>query len=427
MDLLILFAAFFGSIFLGLTVTAAIALVTVVGFGLLDVPLLTLITRTFGGIDSTPLLTLPFYVLAGELMYRGGIIEMLIRFVDGLIGWVRGGLAYVNVLVSLIFSGPSGSTVSDTAAVGAVMIPAMIKKGYDADFAVAVTVASSTMAPLIPPSILMIVYAHIAHVSIGQLFLAGVVPGLFVAICVIAFVWIVVRVRGYQAQEARRPWRETGKALLLSFDVIVLPLVVVLGIRFGLFTPTEAAIVCVWLVAFSTIVIRRTVKLRDIPGILLSAAASSAMVMIIIGLSTPLGDALSRMNFQDSVLAYLLSFSTDRWVILSLVLAFIVLLGTVVEGTAICIMFASVFSALGTSLGFDPIHFGVLMVFAMIISSITPPVAISLFVAVAIAKISVRKVEGLIWLFMPALLFALLLTVLFPELVLWLPRHSIGR
>lgn len=427
MDLLILFAAFFASIFLGVTVTAAIALVTVIGFVLLDLPLLTLITRTFGGIDSTPLLTLPFYVLAGELMYRGGIIEMLIRFVDGLIGWVRGGLAYVNVLVSLIFSGPSGSTVSDTAAVGAVMIPAMIKKGYDADFAVAVTVASSTMAPLIPPSILMIVYAHIAQISVGQLFLAGVVPGLLVAICVIAFVWVVVRVRGYQAREARRPWREIGKAFLLSFDVIVLPLVVVLGIRFGLFTPTEAAIVCVWLVAFSTMVIRRTVKLPDIPGILLSAATSSAMVMIIIGLSTPLGDALSRMNFQDSVQAYLLSFSTDRWVILSLVLGFIVLLGTVVEGTAICIMFASVFSALGTSLGFDPIHFGVLMVFAMIISSITPPVAISLFVAVAIAKTSMRKVEGLIWLFMPALLLALLLTVLFPDLVLWLPRHSIGR
>jgi TRAP-type C4-dicarboxylate transport system permease large subunit len=203
--------------------------------------------------------------------------------------------------------------------------------------------------------------------------------------------------------------------------------VVVLGIRFGLFTPTEAAIVCVWLVGFSTIVIRRTVKLRDLPGILLSAAASSAMVMIIIGLSTPMGDALSRMNFQDSVQSFLLSFSTNRWIILFLVLGFIVLLGTVVEGTAICIMFASVFSALGTSLGFDPIHFGVLMVFAMIISSITPPVAISLFVAVAIAKTSMRKVEGLIWLFMPALLLALLLTVLFPDLVLWLPRHSIGR
>ncbi|MFM7659939.1 MAG: TRAP transporter large permease [Betaproteobacteria bacterium] len=427
MELLWIFTAFFASVFLGVSIVAAIAATTLLGYALLDVPFLTFITRTFGGIDSTPLLTLPFYVLAGELMYRGRIIEMLIRFVDGLIGWVRGGLAYVNVLVSLIFSGPSGSTVSDTAAVGSVMIPAMIHKGYHPDFAVAVTVASSTMAPLIPPSILMIVYAHIANISIGQLFLAGVVPGLFVALTVIAFVWMVVRLRGYQAREGRQPWREIGRAFLLSFDVIALPLVVVLGIRVGLFTPTEAAIVCVWLVAFSTIVVRRTVKLRDLPSILLSAAASSAMVMIVIGLSTPLGDALSRMEFQSSVQSLLMSVSTNRWVILALMLGFIVLLGTVVEGTAICIMFAGLFSALGAKLGFDPIHFGVLMVFAMIISSITPPVAISLFVAVAIARTTMRQVEGLVWLFMPALLLALLLTMLFPDLVLWLPRQAAGR
>lgn len=427
MELLVIFVAFFASIFLGVTVTAAIALTTVLAFGLLDVPLLAFITRTFGGIDSTPLLTLPFYILAGELMYRGGIIAMLINFVDGLVGWVRGGLAYVNVLVSLIFSGPSGSTVSDTAAVGAVMIPAMVRKGYDADFAVAVTVASSTMAPLIPPSILMIVYAHIAHISIGQLFLAGVVPGFFVAICVIAFVAIVVRIRGYQARETRRSWREITRAFLLSFDVIALPAIVVLGIRFGFFTPTEAAIVCVWLVAFSTMAIRRTVRVKDLPGILLSSAASSAMVMIIIGLSTPLGDALSRLSFQESIQSMLLSVSDNRWIILSLMLGFIVLLGTVVEGTAICIMFAGVFSALGVKLGFDPIHFGVLMVFAMVISSITPPVAISLFVAVAIARITMRQVEGLIWAFIPALLIALLLTVLFPDLVLWLPRQAAVR
>lgn len=427
MELLWIFVAFFASVFLGVPIVAAIALTTLLGYVLLDVPFLTFITRTFGGIDSTPLLTLPFYVLAGELMYRGRIIEMLIRFVDGLIGWVRGGFAYVNVLVSMIFSGPSGSTVSDTAAVGSVMIPAMIRKGYDPDFAVAVTVASSTMAPLIPPSILMIVYAHIANISIGQLFLAGVIPGLFVALTVMLFVWAVVRVRGYRAREGRRPLKEIARAFVMSFDVIALPVVVVMGIRLGLFTPTEAAIVCVWLVAFSTIVVRRTVKLRDLPSILLSAAASSGMVMIIIGLSTPLGDALSRMDFQQSVQTLLMSVSSNRWVILGLMLGFIVLLGTVVEGTAICIMFAGVFSALGASLGFDPIHFGVLMVFAMIISSITPPVAISLFVAVAIARTTMRAVEGLIWLFMPALLLALLLTILFPDLVLWLPRQSTGR
>ncbi|MGE3065788.1 MAG: TRAP transporter large permease [Hyphomicrobiaceae bacterium] len=422
MELLIVFLAFFVLIFAGVSIAAAIGASAALGLLLLDVPMLSFVSRTFGGIDSTPLLTLPFFVLAGELMYRGGVIDDLVDFADAVVGWIRGGLAYVNILVSLMFSGPSGSTVSDTAAVGSVMIPSMVKRGFDRDFAVVVTVMASTMAPMIPPSTLMIVYAHIAEVSIGQMFMGGVIPGLIIAVAITAFVFISIRVRGYDFRRERPPVKEMAVRFVRSIVVLLLPLAVVLGIRFGIVTPTESAILCVLLVAASTLAIRRSIRLRQLPDILLSSAVSSGMVMIIIALSTPFGDILSRMNFQDTVQGLLFSVSTNAWVVFSLMIAFVVVLGTVVEATAICIMFAGTFSAIGAQLGFDPIHFGVVMIFAMIIASVTPPVAISLFVAIAIARTSMREVEGLIWKFMPALIIALAVTAMVPGVVLVLAR-----
>lgn len=422
MELLIVFLAFFVLIFAGVSIAAAIGASAALGLLLLDVPMLSFVSRTFGGIDSTPLLTLPFFVLAGELMYRGGVIDDLVDFADAVVGWIRGGLAYVNILVSLMFSGPSGSTVSDTAAVGSVMIPSMVKRGFDRDFAVVVTVMASTMAPMIPPSTLMIVYAHIAEVSIGQMFMGGVIPGLIIAVAITAFVFITIRVRGYDFRRERPPVKEMAVRFVRSIDVLLLPLAVVLGIRFGIVTPTESAILCVLLVAASTLAIRRSIRLQQLPGILLSSAVSSGMVMIIIALSTPFGDILSRMNFQDTVQGLLFSVSTNAWIVFSLMIAFVVVLGTVVEATAICIMFAGTFSAIGAQLGFDPIHFGVVMIFAMIIASVTPPVAISLFVAIAIARTSMREVEGLIWKFMPALIIALAVTAMVPGVVLVLAR-----
>jgi C4-dicarboxylate transporter DctM subunit len=421
-ELLIVFVAFFTLIFIGVSIAAAIGASAALGLVLLDVPMLSFVSRTFGGIDSTPLLTLPFFVLAGELMYRGGVIDDLVEFADAVVGWIRGGLAYVNILVSLMFSGPSGSTVSDTAAVGSVMIPSMVKRGFDRDFAVVVTVMASTMAPMIPPSTLMIVYAHIAEVSIGQMFMGGVIPGLIIALAITAFVFITIRVRRYDFRRARPPVRDMVVRFVRSIDVLLLPFAVVLGIRFGLVTPTESAILCVLLVALSTLAIRRTIRLRQLPDILLSSAVSSGMVMVIIALSTPFGDILSRMNFQDMVQGLLFSVSTNAWVVFSLMIAFVVVLGTVVEATAICIMFAGTFSAIGAQLGFDPIHFGVVMIFAMIIASVTPPVAISLFVAIAIARTTMREVEGLIWKFMPALIVALAITAAVPGVVLVLAK-----
>jgi C4-dicarboxylate transporter DctM subunit len=421
MDLALVFGFFILLIVLGVPIAVAIGLGAVAGMTLTGIQYSHLITKTFGGVDSTALLAVPFFILAGEIMNHGGVILDLVRFVDGVVGWVCGGLAYVNILASMIFSGVSGSTVADTSAIGSVLIPAMEKKGYDKDFSVAVTVAASTMGPIIPPSILMVVYAHITHVSVGQMFLGGVVPGLSIAVILAGTVFVVCRLRGYAFQEARASWVDIGRSFVRSIGVLVLPVLIVGGILSGVFTATEASAVAVVYGLLFTVLIRRSLRIRDLPRIVLQAAGTSAVVMLIIALAAPFGDLLSRLHFQDAVTGLFFSVSSRPVVILALILLFVLILGCFVEATAVAIMFAGTFAAIGQQLGYHPVHFGVVMVFAMIIGSVTPPVAISLYVGLAIAKISMRQVMGMIWTFIPALVLALVLCALVPQLVLWLP------
>lgn len=421
MDLALVFGFFILLIILGIPIAVAIGLGSVAGMALTGIHFNHLVTKTFGGVDSTALLAVPFFILAGEIMNHGGVILDLVRFVDGVIGWVRGGLAYVNILASMIFSGISGSTVADTSAIGSVLIPAMEQKGYHKDFSVAVTVAASTMGPIIPPSILMVVYAHITHVSVGQMFLGGVFPGVTIAVILSVMVFFVCRYRGYAFRELRPSLGEVIRAFGRSLPVLALPVIIVGGILGGVFTATEASAVAVVYGLVFTVLVRRSLKVLDLPRIVLQAAGTSAVVMLIMALAAPFGDLLSRLHFQDAVTGLFFSISPRPAVVVSLILFFILILGCFVEATAIAIMFAGTFAAMGQQLGYHPVHFGVVMVFAMIIGSVTPPVAISLYVGLAIAKISMREVMGMIWAFIPALVLALVLTSAFPQLVLWLP------
>ena len=421
MDLGLVFGFFILLIVIGVPIAVAIGLGAVAGMALTGIHYSHLITKTFGGVDSTALLAVPFFILAGEIMNHGGVILDLVRFIDGVVGWVRGGLAYVNILASMIFSGISGSTVADTSAIGSVLIPAMEQKGYHKDFSVAVTVAASTMGPIIPPSILMVVYAHITNVSVGQMFLGGVFPGIVIGVILGAMVFFVCRHRGYTFTERRPGAIEAGRAFLRAIPVFVLPLVIIGGILGGIFTATEASVVAVIYGLAFTLLIRRSLHVTDLPRIVLTSAGTSAVVMLIIALAAPFGDLLSRLHFQDAITGLFFSVSSRPFVVVSFILLFVLILGCFVEATAIAIMFAGTFSAIGQQLGFHPVHFGVVMVFAMIIGSITPPVAISLYVGLAIAKISMREVMGMIWTFIPALVVALILTVAIPQLVLWLP------
>ncbi len=422
MELGIIFGLFCFLLVLGTPIALSIGLSALVGMVLTNIQPTHLITKMFGGVDSTALLAVPFFILAGEIMSRAGIIRDLVDLVDSIVGRVRGGLAYVNILASMVFSGVSGSTVADTSAIGSVLIPAMTAKGFHKDFSVSVTVAASTMGPIIPPSILMVIYANIANVSVGRMFLGGVLPGVAIAAILSVMVFVVCRRRGYTFQEVPPGGRDILLRLARSQGILCLPVLIVGGIISGLFTATEASVVAVVYSLLYSVLVRRSLGGRDVPDLLLRSAGTSAIVMIIMSVAAPFGDILSRLHFQDAVVSLLYGISSRPGVLLLVILFFMLILGCFVEATAMTIMFAGTFAAIGQQLGYDPVHFGVTMVFAMIIGSVTPPVAISLYVGLAIAQISMREVMRMIWTFIPALIVALLLTAYMPDLVLFIPR-----
>lgn len=421
MELTIVFAAFGFFLIIGTPVAQGLAFSALVAMIITGIPPTHLITKMFGGVDSAALLAIPFFVLAGEIMSKAGIIRDLVELIDSIVGRVRGGLAYVTIYSSMIFSGISGSTVTDTSAVGGVLIPAMTERGYDKDFSVAVTVAASTMGPIIPPSILMIIYAHIANVSVGRMFLGGIFPGLVIATILSVMVFVVCRQRGYFFQGTRSGGRELLIHLVRSVGVLCLPILIVGGIVLGFFTATEAGVVAVVYSLLYSVLVRRSLRFRTMPDLLLRSAETSAIVLIIISVAAAFGEILSRLHFQDAVSSLLFGISSRPSVILLLILVFVLILGCFVEATAICIMFAGTFAAIGQQVGFDPVHFGVAMVFAMIIGSVTPPVAVSLYVGLAIARISMNDVMRMMWTFIPALVIALLITAFIPALVLFIP------
>lgn len=421
MELAIVFGAFCVFVAIGAPIALGMGFSALAAMILTDIPPTHLITKMFGGVDSTALLAIPFFVLAGEIMSKAGIIRDLVELIDSIVGRVRGGLAYVNIVASMIFSGISGSTVTDTSAIGGVLIPAMTEKGYDKDFSVAVTVAASTMGPIIPPSILMIIYGHIANVSVGRMFLGGILPGLVIAGILSAMVFMVCRQRGYFFQEAPSSGREILIRLVRSLGVLCLPILIVGGIVLGIFTATEASVVAVVYSLLYSVLVRRSLRFRNMPDLLLRSAETSAIVLIIISVAASFGEILSRLHFQDAVGSLLFGISSRPSVILLLILLFLLILGCFVEATAMAIMFGGTFAAIGQQLGYDPVHLGVVMVFAMIIGSVTPPVAVSLYVGLAIARISMREVMRMVWTFIPALVVALLITAFFPKLVLFIP------
>jgi len=422
MELGLVFGFFCLLLLIGTPIALAIGLSALTGMVLTNIQPTHLITKMFGGVDSTALLAVPFFILAGEIMSRSGIIRDLVDLVDAIVGRVRGGLAYVNIIASMIFSGVSGSTVADTSAIGAVLIPAMTAKGFHKDFSVSVTVAASTMGPIIPPSILMVIYAHIANISVGRMFLGGVLPGVTIAAILSVMVFTVCRQRGYYFQSVGAGGWEILLRFARSIGILCLPILIVGGIISGLFTATEASVVAVVYSLLLSVLVRRSLGVGELPELLLRSAGTSAIVMIIMSVAAPFGDILSRLHFQDAVVYLLYGISSRPGVILLVILLFLLVLGCFVEATAMTIMFAGTFAAIGQQLGYDPVHFRVTMIFAMIIGSVTPPVAISLYVGIAIARVSMEEVMRMIWTFIPALIVALLLTAYIPNLVLFIPR-----
>ena len=376
--------------------------------------------RVATGIDSFPLLAIPFFMLAAELMNFAGITDRIFRLAKSMVGAISGGLAYVNVLASMLFAGMSGSAVADAGGLGRIEIKAMKDDGYEVDFAAALTAASSTIGPIIPPSISFVIYGLTAGVSIGGLFAAGLLPGLMMGGALMALIAFYSKKRKY-GRTQRFSWRELKDALAHAFLALMTPVIIVGGILGGIFTPTEAGAFAVLYAFILGKFIYRTLHWRDIPELIFSTALSAANVLFIIAASALIGWILTAEQVPIKLAELIVEYSASPWVLLLLINLLLFALGCFMAAAPVIIMLTPILLPVTSLMGIDPMHLGVVMVLNLMIGLITPPVGLCLFVVADVAELPVmRVVKSLIPFFIPLLIVLLLITYI-PSLVLFLP------
>ena len=365
-----------------------------------NVSLIVIIQRMFNSVDSFPLMAIPFFILAGKLMESGGISRRLIHLANVIFGRVKGGLGIVSIVACAFFAAISGSAAATTAAVGALMIPAMVNKGYDKSFATAIQAAGGTIGIMIPPSVPLVLYGVAAGVSVSELFIAGIVPGLFVMVSLILLVYLISLKEGYGGGE-KFGFKDFFKAFLDAFLALMMPVIILGGIYGGIFTPTEAAVVAVVYGLIVGVFIYREIKLADLSKIFSSSVVVTAVIMFIIAGASVFGYYLTRQRIPAELTELMLSV-TDNWIIALLIINLLLLIcGVFLETSAAIIILTPILVPIASALGIDLVHFGIIMIVNLGIGFITPPVGVNLFVA---ANIAGTKFESLIKAIVPFVL-----------------------
>lgn len=421
MLLILLFVLLFGMIVLGVPVGIALAGSSAV-FLMLDgsIPEVVVVHRMVNGVDSFPLLAVPFFILAGNLMNTAGITERIFDFAKSMVGWMRGGLGHVNVGASVIFAGMSGAAVADAGGLGAIEIKAMRDANYDPGFAVGITAASSTIGPIIPPSLPMVIYGVVAGASIGQLFAAGFVPGLLMALSLMVMVAVYARRRGYPRDQAFR-FSTFGAAFVRAFLSLLTPVIIVGGILTGAFTPTEAAIAaCAWAL-FLGLVVYRTLTWRRFLRVSFDTIETTAVVLFIVGAAAIFAWILTSHRVPEHFAAAILGVS-ENWIIVLLLINLILLVvGCFMETVAAITILVPVLLPVAMKVGIDPVHFGVILVLNLMIGLLTPPVGMVLYVLSRVSKVPFERCVTATAPFLVPLFVVLLLVTFVPFVTMWLP------
>lgn len=377
--------------------------------------------RMYASGTSFTLLAIPFFVMAGTVMNAAGITDRLFRFACALVGHFRGGLGQVNVLASLLFSGMSGAAVADAAGLGQVEIRAMDRSGYDHRFSAAITAASATIGPVFPPSVPFVIYGGITGVSVVQLFLAGVVPGLLMAAAMMVAVGVVARRRGYPA-ERRATVREFFAALSGAVLPLGAPMVLIGGLLLGWFTPTEAGVVACVYGLFLGMVVYREITVRDLPGILWSSVRATAVIMFVIAVSGFFGWMMMHQHVPDAVVRGLIGFADGPGTTMALILGILLILGMFLEGVAIIVLTTPLFMPVILHAGVDPLQFGVVLVLATAIGLLTPPVGMVLFAVCTISRCTVGELSRELWPYLLGILAVTILVAYVPAVSTFLPQ-----
>jgi tripartite ATP-independent transporter DctM subunit len=422
-SLAVLFGSFFLLLLAGMPIVFAMGLSSAIFLALAapTIPLTVVPHQIVAGIDNFPLLAIPFFFLAGELMNAVGITQRLVAFASAVVGHIRGGLAYVVIVTNVIMAGFSGTALADASATGSVLIPAMKREGYPAEFAAAVTSAAATIGPIIPPSIPMIIYAVVAEVSVGSLFLAGVIPGLLMGLYLFTTVFVISRRRGYPI-DAWVGWAALWTAMRRAIWALMAPVIILGGIISGVVTATEAGILAV---VYSLIVgffIHRELRVRDLPRIFCRTAVGTAVIMIIVGASGLMGWLVANLRIGEAVVAGVTALTSSPWMVLLLLNVFFLIVGCLMDPLAGLLIFIPVFLPLVKHLHIDPVHFGLVVVLNLMIGLLTPPVGYLLFMSAEMAAVPVDSVIREVMPLLLALMAVLVLSTYWPAMVMALPN-----
>ncbi len=427
MALGIIFGVMLGAMALGFPIALAMG-IGVLGYVFFvgNIPLTVIFQRMVSGANSFPMVAIPLFIFAGSVMNAGGMTTRIFRFARSVIGFVPGGLAHVNIVASAIFAGMSGSAVADVCGLGLIEVKAMREAGFDDSFSAAVTAAASTLSPIIPPSIAAVIYAVMTDTSVGDMFLAGVLPGFTMAFFMMVTVYIIARRRNFPKDE-RSSWREIWQSFKGAILAILTPAIILTGIYGGFFTPTEAAVVADIYALIVCGVIYRELKLRDLPGILLSTVESSALIMFIICVASSFSWVIIRENYPRLIGDFLASLNLGQTNMLLLFVLIYLILGCFLESIAIMMLTIPIFFPVAIKAGIHPVHFGIVMLVDLMIGLLTPPVGICLYAVSNVANAPVEKVVKELIPFFIALAICLLLLVYLPQISLWLPNLARGR
>lgn len=413
-----------GAVFLLIGVPIAFALLAIPSIYLsfdAIAPFLIVPQRMLGSINSFPLMAVPFFVLMGQAMNSGGITDRIFKFADSLVGHLRGGLGHVNVMASLLMSGMSGSAVADASGLGQVEIDAMVKRGYGRPFSAAITAASATIGPIIPPSIPLVIYGTITSTSISQLLLAGIIPGVLMGLGLMAVTTVTAIKHGFPI-EPKANLKQIADSFIKAFPALMTPVILIGGILSGVFTPTEASAVAAIYAIIIALFVYKTLNLKGLYKVLLDSAHVIGTIFFIIGAAAVFSWLFTRLNVPQKMALMLQNTFSAKWVMLLLVNGFILIVGCFLEANAGLIFTAPLLFPVMTQIGVDPVHFGVILVMNLMIGLITPPVGINMYVVTKIAKINVVQFCKAILPFAVILITVLLMITFIPNFSLLLPK-----
>jgi len=420
MNVLILLSVFAACLVIGVPIAIALGLSSLAYLFAVGIPFVVMPQKMYAGMDVFVLLSIPGFILAGNLMNGGGITERIIRFANSMVGWIRGGLGLTNVAASMLFGGITGTAVADAASIGSVMIPGMKKAGYPADFSAAITAASSTVGPIIPPSVPMIIVGALSGISVGKMFLAGAIPGILMGLAMMLTAYVIAVRRKFPRQE----WlgfKELGRSFVSAFWAISMTGLIIYGLLSGFATPTETAVVAsVYAFAVGTFVYRE-LPIRAVPKILIDSAISSAAILVLVGFANVFAWILVSERIPQAIAASILSITDNRFVIILIINILLLIVGMFMETIAALIILFVPLLTLATAVGIDPIHFATLVVLNLMIGLTTPPVGVCLFICANIARLPLTPVIKAIFPFLLTNIAVLLLVSYIPALSTWLP------